>query len=68
MDKKQSDEIEMAISLSNYRKVLRQPNQIFWPKIPTLYFFYSNLYQTFLRSFCKNIFKIVCIVSEKIGK
>ena len=39
MDKKQSDEIEMAISPSNYRKALRQPNQIFWPKIPTPYFF-----------------------------
>ena len=31
-------------------------------------FFYSNLYLTFLRSSCENIFKVVCIVSEKIGK
>ena len=30
--------------------------------------FYSKLYLTFLRSCCENIFKIVCIVSEKIGK
>ena len=31
-------------------------------------FFYINLYLTFLRSCCENIFKIVFIVSEKIGK
>ena len=31
-------------------------------------FFDSNLYLTFLRSCCENIFKTVCIVSEKIGK
>ena len=31
-------------------------------------FFYSNLYLTFLTSCCENIFKIVCIVSGKIGK
>ena len=46
-------------------KALRQPRQKFWPN--TL-FFYSNLYLTFLRSCCENIFDIVCIVSEKIGK
>ena len=44
-----------------------------WPKILaknsiTLFFFYSNFYLTFQRSCCENIFKIVCIVSEKIGK
>ena len=31
-------------------------------------FFYSNPYLTFLTSCCENIFKIVCIVSRKIGK
>ena len=46
--------------LENFQKI--------WPKILTPYFFYSNLYLTFLRSSCENIFKIVCIVSEKIGK
>ena len=30
--------------------------------------FYSNLYLNFLRPCCENIFKIVCIVSEKIWK
>ena len=49
-------------------KVLRQPTQKFWPKILTPYFFYSNLYLHFLRPCCENIFKFVCIVSEKIGK
>ena len=34
----------------------------------TLFFFYSNLHLTFLRSCCENIFKIICIVSEKIEK
>ena len=48
-------------------KALKQPCQKFWPKILTPYFFYSNLYLTFLRSCCEKIFKIVCIVSEKIG-
>ena len=50
-------------------KALRQPSQIFWPKILTPhFFFYSNLYLNFLRSCCGNTFKIVCILSEKIGK
>ena len=49
-------------------KALKQPSQIFWPKILTPYFFYSNIYLTFLRLCCENIFKIVCIVSEKIEK
>ena len=49
-------------------KTLKEPSQKFWPKILTLYFFHSDLYLTFLRSCCENIFKIVCIVSEKIGK
>ena len=49
-------------------KALRQPSQKFWPKILTPYFFYSKFYLTILRSCCENIFKIVCIVSEKIGK
>ena len=31
-------------------------------------FFYNNLYIHFLRSCCENVFKIVCIGSEKIGK
>ena len=30
--------------------------------------FYSNLYLHFLRPCCENIFKSVCLVSEKIGK
>ena len=55
-------------SQSSYLKTLRQPSQNFWPKILTPYFFYSNLSLTFLRSCCENIFKIVCIVSEKIEK
>ena len=49
-------------------KVLWQPRQKFWPKILTPYFFYSNLNLHFLRLCCENIFKFVCIVSEKIGK
>ena len=49
-------------------QMLRQPSKKFWPKILTPYFFYSNLYLHFLRPCCENIFKIVCIVSEKIGK
>ena len=49
-------------------KARKQPSQIFWPEILTPYLFYSNLYLTFLGSCCENIFKIVCIVSEKIGK
>ena len=54
--------------LANILKTLRQPSQKFWPKILTPYFFHSNLYLHFLRPPCENIFKIVCIVSEKIGK
>ena len=49
-------------------KTMKQPSQKPCPKILTLYFFHSDLYLTFLRSCCENIFKIVCIVSEKIGK
>ena len=30
--------------------------------------FYSNLYLHFLRPCCENIFKFVCIVSEKIAE
>ena len=37
----------------------------FWSKIQTPYFLYNNLYLHFLRKCNKNIFKIVCIVSEK---
>ena len=48
--------------------MLRQPSQKFWPKIVIQYIFYSNFYLHFLRSCCVNIFKIVGIVSEKIGK
>ena len=39
-----------------------------YPKILRPYSFYSNLYLTFVRSCCENIFKIVSIISEKIGK
>ena len=39
-----------------------------WPKILTPYFFYSYLYLHFLRLCSENIFKNVCIISEKIGK
>ena len=42
--------------------------QKFWPKILRPYSFYSNLYLPFVRSCCENIFKIVSIISEKIGK
>ena len=54
-------------------KILRQPSKKFWPKILTPYFFIyffflQYLYLHFLRSCCENIFKILCIVSEKIGK
>ena len=45
---------------------LKQPRQIFWPKSLTPYFFNSSLYLHLLRP--KNIFKFVCIVSEKTGK
>ena len=54
--------------LWQYLKALKHSSQKFWPKILTPYFFYSNLYLIFLRSCCENIFKIVCIVSEKIEK
>ena len=47
---------------------LRQPGPKFWPKILTPYFFHSNLYLHFLRPCREDIFKILCIVSEKIGK
>ena len=43
-------------------KALRQLSQNVWPKILTPYFF------TVTSTNCENIFKIVCIVSEKIGK
>ena len=43
-------------------KALRQLSQNVWPKILTPYFF------TVPSTNCENIFKIVCIVSEKIGK
>ena len=52
-------------TFSKYYKALRQHSQKFWPKILTPYLFYSNLYLHFLRP-CRE--KIVCIVSEKIGK
>ena len=45
-------------------KALRQPRQKFDQKFNIL-FFYSNLYLHFLRSCCENIFKFVCIVSDK---
>ena len=45
---------------------LKQPRQTFWPKRLTPYFFNSSLYLHLLRP--KNIFKFVCIVSEKTGK
>ena len=45
---------------------LGQPSQKILPKILTPQF-YSNLYLHFLRPCCENIFKIVCIVSEKIN-
>ena len=47
-------------------KALRQPNQKFRPKILSS-IFYSNLYLNLLRPSCENIFKIVCIVSDKTG-
>ena len=56
------------IAQNAYLNALRQPNQKFWPKILTPYFFYSNLYLHYLRPCCENIFKIVCTVSEKIEK
>ena len=59
---------DTTLASDNPLKVLKQPSQKFSPKILTLYFIYSNLYLTILRSCCENIFKIVCIVSEKIGK
>ena len=62
------NEISGNMQLMIMLKVLRQPKQNFWPKILTPYFYYSNLYLTFLRSCCENIVKIVCIVSEKTGK
>ena len=43
-----------------------------WPELlaksPNALFFYSNLQLTFLKPCYENIFKIVYIVSEKIGK
>ena len=59
---------DTTLASDNPLKVLKQPSQKFWPKILTLYFIYSNLYLTILRSCCENIFKIVSIVSEKMGK
>ena len=59
---------DFQICISAPLKALKRPRQKFWPKILVPYFLYSNLYLTFLRSCCGNIFKIVCIVSEKIGK
>ena len=50
-------------------QALKQPRQtLFLPKILTPYVFYSNLHLHFLRWCCKNISKVVCIVSEKSGK
>ena len=40
----------------------------FWPKNLTPYFFGSNRYLQCIRACCENFFKIVCVVSEKIGK
>ena len=49
-------------------KALRQPSQKSLAKNSNTLFFLSNLYLHFLRRCCENIFKIVYIVSEKIGK
>ena len=51
----------------NSERVIKQAETT-WLKPLTPYILYSNLYLHFLRSHCENIFKIVCIVSEKIGK
>ena len=71
----EQDDLSAALSSSckyvfsyYFLKALRQPSQKFWPRIPTTYFRYSNLYLHFFRPCCKNIFKIVCTVSEKIEK
>ena len=60
--------VGLRVKTYNYLKALKQPSQTFWSKILAPYFLYINLYLTFLRSCCENIFKIICIVSEEIRK
>ena len=60
--------VGLRVKTYSYLKALKQPSQKFWSKILTPYFLYINFYLTFLRSCCENIFKIICIVSEKIEK
>ena len=59
--------MQVAFEKEAKLKAVRPPWQKFWPKILTPYFLYSNLYLHFLRPFCENIFKFVCIVSEQLG-
>ena len=58
--------VGLRVKTYSYLKALKQPSQKFWSKILTPYFLYINLYLTFLRSCCENIFKIICIVSRKL--
>ena len=59
--------MQVAFEKEAKLKAVRPPRQKFWPKILTPSFLYSNLYLHFLRPFCENIFKFVCIVSEQLG-
>ena len=58
--------VGLRVKTYSYLKALKQPSQKIWSKILTPYFLYINLYLTFLRSCCENIFKIICIVSRKL--
>ena len=60
------------LNLGEILRVTMKGAEASYPKIldknSNTLFFYSNLYLHFLKPYCENIFKIVCIVSENIGK